>query len=249
MGADELIDAYLYELRSALQADGRERDRIVAEIEDHLWESWERYVDEGVAPDDAARLAIARFGGAQEIAAAFPPETAGRRFARLYFTAATLFATLLITIGLAAMITLPVHSVLGADFLYGPEGQWKAPARFCSNRDFALSECQQAWDDFFVVRAFGFGAAATLLGAMIASAHVLGARYAFGGPSRRTLVTGAYLFGIAAVLFLAGGTLKYAFGPESGWNTWLPAGLASMLTSSAFVALLRRSDDRAATAA
>jgi len=239
MGTDELIDAYLYELRSALRADPRERDRIVAEIEDHLWESWERYVSEGIEAQDAARLAIARFGGAREIASNFPEETIARRFTRVYFAIATLFGSLLITIALTAMIALPVHAILGADFLFGPDGQWEAPARFCAERGSSAADCQQTWDSFFVMRAFGFGTVASVIGAMIVVAHVLGRRYAFGGTSRRTLAIGAYLFAIAGIAFLAGGTMKYAFGPESGWNTWLPAGIASMIMSGAYALILR----------
>jgi hypothetical protein len=239
MGADELIDAYLYELRSALHASGDERDRVVAEVEDHLWESWERFVAAGVESHEAARLAIARFGAASEVAAGFPEETIARRFAQIYFGAAVLFGSLLVTIGLAAMLTLPVHAALGADFLFGPDARWEAPARFCTERGTSGANCQEAWDNFFVFRMLGVGALATVVGGAIVAAHVLGGRFAFGGISRRTLVTGAWLFAIAGLLFLAGGTLKYTFGPESGWNTWLPAGIAALMMSGGYVLFLR----------
>lgn len=244
MGADELIDAYLYELRSALSGNEAARDRIVAETEDHLWESWDRYLAEGLTSEEAARVAIARFGGARDIASAFPQETAGRHFARAYFAMATLFGSALIAIGLAAWIALPVHAVLGADFLFGPDGQWEAPTRFCDAR--GGDDCQSAWDDFFLVRALGFGAAASLFGGLIAGAHVLGRRYAFGGfgLSRQTLLAGVYLFSFAGMVLLAGGTLKVTVGPESGWNTWLPAGIASLMMAAAYGAVLRYAGGR-----
>jgi len=239
MGADELIDAYLYELRSALRSGARERDRIVAEIEDHLWESWERYIADGLDLQDAARLAIARFGAAREVASRFPGETAARKFTRAYFAVATLFGSLLIAVGLTAMIALPVHAVLGPEFLFGPEGEWEAPARFCAERGPTAAECQDAWDRFFLLRGLGVATIGSVVGGMIFGAHMLGRRFAFGRVSRQTLVTGALLFALGGAALLTGGTLKYAYGPESGWNTWLPAGIASLIMSGAYALILR----------
>jgi hypothetical protein len=173
------------------------------------------------------------------VAAAFPEETIARRFARVYFGAAVLFGSLLMTIGVASMLMLPVHAVLGADFLFGPDAQWEAPARFCAARGTSGANCQEAWDNSFVLRMLGVGALATFVGSAIVTAHVVGGRFALGGVSRRTLVTGAWLFGIAGVAFLAGGTFKYAFGPESGWNTWLPAGIAALVMSAVYASILR----------
>ena len=112
------------------------------------------------------------------------------------------------------------------------------------SRGFSSAECQDAWDGFFIVRALGFGAVASIIGGLILAAHVLGSRYALGGVSRQTLTVGALIFGAAAIMLLGGGTLKYAFGPESGWNTWFPAGLAAGFTSSAYMLVARAANTR-----
>lgn len=243
MGPDELIDAYLYDLRAALRTNSRERDRIVAEVDDHLWQSWEDYLAEGLSSAEAARLAIARFGGANDVAASFPRESAASTFAHIYFALATLVGSALIVIGLAALIALPVHAILGAKFIFGPDGQWTAPNGFC-NQYASGADCQQAWDEFFLLRTFTFGTAMSLFGGAIVAAHVVGRTFAFGDLSRRMIVTGTVMFGLISLAAIGGGTLKYVFGPQSGWNTWLPAGIASMIVAAAYAFVLRRIDER-----
>jgi hypothetical protein len=52
------------------------------------------------------------------------------------------------------------------------------------------------------------------------------------------------LFSLAGMALLSGGTLKVTLGPESGWNTWLPAGIASLTMAAAYGAVLRFTDAR-----
>jgi hypothetical protein len=68
------IRAYLDELAKTLGAAPQERERILAEAEDHLIEAAERLRAEGVARDEAERIAVARFGLPREVASKFAME-------------------------------------------------------------------------------------------------------------------------------------------------------------------------------
>lgn len=63
---DDPIDAYLATLERSLR--GRpNRDRVLAETEDHLRESAEHLERTGLSPDDAARQAVGRMGAAEPL--------------------------------------------------------------------------------------------------------------------------------------------------------------------------------------
>jgi hypothetical protein len=64
--SDDPIDAYLATLERSLR--GRpNRDRVLAETEDHLRESAERLERTGLSPDAAARRAVSRMGAAEPL--------------------------------------------------------------------------------------------------------------------------------------------------------------------------------------
>jgi len=58
----DLIASYLGELRAELVTSKRRKDRIVAEVSDHLLDSTARLEADGLAPEVAQREAIGRFG-------------------------------------------------------------------------------------------------------------------------------------------------------------------------------------------
>lgn len=81
MPTHHLIDAYLGSLHHRLPAD------VVDELADGLVETYEHYRDQGLAPDAAARAAIADFGSPDLVVAGFVQTAPGRRSARtLLFT-------------------------------------------------------------------------------------------------------------------------------------------------------------------
>lgn len=94
------IAALLAELGRELPADLPGRARILAEVEDHLDQSVERLVRDGLAESAAEREAVARFGDPSALAAVFgsvaaaaglegdPPLTAWQRAASLAALAA-----------------------------------------------------------------------------------------------------------------------------------------------------------------
>jgi hypothetical protein len=75
MAGNHLIDGYLAELARRLPADA------VDELADGLTETYLRYRSDGLDPDPAARAAIAEFGEAELVLAAFVRQAPGRRTA------------------------------------------------------------------------------------------------------------------------------------------------------------------------
>lgn len=67
MADDRLIPGYLRELRLSV-GRLRDADDIVAEAEDHLWETVDRLAAEGRTPHEAEAEALARFGSAALVA-------------------------------------------------------------------------------------------------------------------------------------------------------------------------------------
>jgi hypothetical protein len=75
MASHHVIEEYLDQLATRLPSDA------VDELADGLTETWHRYLDTGVAPDQAAQAAIAEFGDARQVTAAFVAHAPGRRVA------------------------------------------------------------------------------------------------------------------------------------------------------------------------
>jgi hypothetical protein len=77
MAGHQLIEGYLAQLRYRLPAG------VVDELADGLAETWHHQLATGCSDEDAARAAIAEFGTAEQITAAFVTGAPGRRIARI----------------------------------------------------------------------------------------------------------------------------------------------------------------------
>lgn len=71
------VERYLLAFNDALVAGADRRERILAEVEDHLRDSAASLVDGGVATEAAAEEAVARFGAPAEAAERFGPDPLG----------------------------------------------------------------------------------------------------------------------------------------------------------------------------
>src|SRR3569833_982671 len=69
MSASNAIEAYLAALGATLDVSPGERERILAEVRDHLEEAAGQHALAGVQPLEAEQLAVASFGSADEIGA------------------------------------------------------------------------------------------------------------------------------------------------------------------------------------
>jgi hypothetical protein len=80
--AGQVIGAYLADLSGQLGGTASARAAILTELEDGLWAATVAHQARGLAPEQAARAAVAEFGAPQAVAAGFGPELAaasGRR--------------------------------------------------------------------------------------------------------------------------------------------------------------------------
>jgi hypothetical protein len=73
------IEAFLAELREALQEGPERRSRILAETEDHIEQAILRLQSKGLSLDESANQAIAAFGPAGEIARRFAEQRPRRK--------------------------------------------------------------------------------------------------------------------------------------------------------------------------
>ena len=71
------VERYLLAFNDALVAGADRRERILAEVEEHLRDSVASLVDRGLAPEAAAAEAVARFGAPAEAADRFGPDPLG----------------------------------------------------------------------------------------------------------------------------------------------------------------------------
>lgn len=76
--ANATIEQYLLDLDDALVAGAQRRERILAEVEEHLRDAMESSMAAGMATDAAQLEVLARFGSPREAAKAFGPDPLGR---------------------------------------------------------------------------------------------------------------------------------------------------------------------------
>ncbi|HEX2772941.1 MAG TPA: hypothetical protein VHN18_11000 [Micromonosporaceae bacterium] len=75
MASHQLIDTYLADLARRLP------DSAVDELADGVTDTWQHHLADGLSPTAAAHAAIAEFGTAEQITAAFVAQAPGRRLA------------------------------------------------------------------------------------------------------------------------------------------------------------------------
>ena len=71
------VERYLLAFNDALVAGADRRERILAEVEEHLRDSVASLIERGLAPEAAAAEAVARFGAPAEAAERFGPDPLG----------------------------------------------------------------------------------------------------------------------------------------------------------------------------
>ncbi|MDQ3631426.1 MAG: permease prefix domain 1-containing protein [Actinomycetota bacterium] len=76
--ASGAVERYLLEFNEALVAGGERRERILAEVEEHLRDATQSLLAAGRTADEAQVEAVARFGSPAEAAERFGPDPLGR---------------------------------------------------------------------------------------------------------------------------------------------------------------------------
>ena len=110
--ASGAIERYLLEFNDALVAGAERRERILAEVEDHLRDAAESQVATGSAPDEAEREAVRRFGDPAAAAERFGPDPLGRaqQVARWYDARRAAHPILVPIVGMSPLIALVAWS-------------------------------------------------------------------------------------------------------------------------------------------
>jgi hypothetical protein len=114
----DAIDDYLDELASRLSSDGPRLRRLLWESECHLRESAEALRAKGLPGEEAARQAVARFGGADEVAQSMRPD-ARALIGDLVRAGWLLAGCGLVAVGVSGGIAWLLRVTAGARFLAG----------------------------------------------------------------------------------------------------------------------------------
>ncbi|HEX5368275.1 MAG TPA: permease prefix domain 1-containing protein [Dehalococcoidia bacterium] len=126
------IEAYLDALAERLVLPPQRLRRVLAETEDHLRSSITSLIEEGVERDEAARLAIQRFGAPDVVAKGFARGPIAS-VALVMATARSLYGVAvvgLLAIGLSGVIAAVLGAAFGKSFVAGDvSGVTYTPAR------------------------------------------------------------------------------------------------------------------------
>ncbi len=114
----DAIDDYLDDLAARLSPDGQRVRRLLSESECHLRESADALRADGVAENEAARLAVARFGAADEVAQTMRPDP-WALIGDLVRAGWLLAGCGLVVIGVSGGIAWLLRAIVGARFLAG----------------------------------------------------------------------------------------------------------------------------------
>jgi hypothetical protein len=120
--ADDPIESYLDEVFTAMRGSPRTIRRVLREVEDHLRDAAAEAQRAGMSDDEAARLAIARFGPARSLASASTAERPLRvsDIGRQLLVLCCLLAGIgLVSIGASGVVAAGMGKAFGARFVAG----------------------------------------------------------------------------------------------------------------------------------
>jgi hypothetical protein len=132
---DDIVEEYLDELFVALRGQPRQVRRMLAETEEHLRLAIIDDLARGTPAEDATVAAVARFGGAAEVARAWnastPAEPMPTFLRRLAAQLVPLAGTGLIAIGLSGVIARIMTALWGRTFMFADPPGTTYPAAAC----------------------------------------------------------------------------------------------------------------------
>jgi hypothetical protein len=258
MSEQESIDSYLDDLARALKIDRARARRVLAETEDHLREATHDIRETGVDEDEAAHLAIERFGTATAVANRFSTELRPPFQAILVEMAialAGIAAVGLIAIGISGGLAGVFGKTFGWSFVAGDQPGVTYTAERCAEYlrySPSATTCAQAALDDHSFEVVGYRIAAGVFGLIVLGAYLV-ARH-MRGPDRARLpggfspIVGSALFGLAAAGLLGFSTLNIIFSNTSGTGGLLSGGIVSLAVFAIFgLRLVRELTSPAAT--
>jgi hypothetical protein len=252
MAGDDLIEAYLDRLVELLRGPGDHVRRALAESEDHLRRSQAQQVAAGLSEEEAARVAIDRFGDVEQVAGRYntdrvlasPVQVA----VQVLLALALAGSITLVAIGLSGVVAGIGGAAFGHAFIAGDQPGVTYTAERCAEYRAIYPEaptCEQAaLDDHYDETVYN-RIAGGVLGLLVLGGWWVASRLAQGqvGPSviPRSFVPIALttLFAAAAAVLGGIGVLQWLFaGSNSGAGSLLSAGIVSGVAFLAFGAWL-----------
>jgi hypothetical protein len=248
-GADP-IERYLDQLLVHLRGRAGDVRRILAETEDHLRDSVEAGLSEGLSEDEAQAQALARFGPARTVARRFGPaehplvplDVLGH----LAVAGAWLGGIGLAAVGVSGLVAGTMGSVWGASFVAGDRSGVTYTAARCA--DFfeyhAARTCAQAAASHHFDEVVRYRVAAGVLGVLVLLGVRLVRRRARGDrvgvlPDGFAVTIGTVVFGLAGAVLAVQGADQSAFGGH-GAGQYLSAAIVCVVVASLFTRSLYR---------
>jgi HAAS len=258
--ADSPIENYLDELVTALSTSRpRELRQLLAETEAHLHDDADRAIADGVPPERAEALAVARFGPARELARADAERLVtplGVLIRQTGVTALLLSGLGGVAVGVSGILAGLMGAFAGSRFLVDlTPGQALAPsdcARWLA-ADPTASSCREAAVTDWAAETVAYRIAAGIVGIGLLLAYSWVRRRAAVGCGRSTTLPdqvsntmGLTLFGAAGLWMVALGVDAIVVSSGRGSGQWFSAAPVAVVTAALFGRrLLRdlRSDD------
>ena len=221
---DDPIERYLRELADELLVSGRERARILAEAEDHLRESEQALIEDGMRIEEAGAQAIAWFGDASEAGARFNRTSLRAQLHGVPWYIAVFVGAGFLTMGASSLLS----SLLSMSFGARSAGAAAFPGR--EHQGGGAPREARGFEEF--IGSFADGAA--LGGLMLGGTWLLrnSVRRRNGERGARARMAFGLLalaaFGTTGLLLIPLGVWQIVRYPGTGGGYWLASGLAAI---------------------
>jgi hypothetical protein len=248
---ERYVDALLVELGGRVTGVSR----IINETEDHLRESIDAALAEGLSQEDAERRALERFGSAKLVARRLAAADRGVAplavLGRAVLTLVLVAGIGLVGIGVSGAVAAGMGAAFGKTFVSADaSGVTYTAARCADFREYHpdATSCEAAATAHHFDEVITYRLAAGVLGVAVLAAWWVARRRRWGWPDAADAVpdgfgatVGAALFGAAAagLLFLSLGQIVVG-GDSAGTGQYLSGGVVSAVIAAGFgLALLR----------
>lgn len=238
------IDAHLDRLFDRLAGTGPAGRRALVEAEDHLRSAAAQAVAEGADPTEAERIAVARFGDADDIAAGLRRvHLSTGDVLRRGFTGAWLLGALgLLAVGASGLLAELAGRLFGAHLVAGDGPGVTYTAQRCADLLRLVPDaptCARAAELHHWGEVVQYRVAAGLLGLLALALYALARRVGplrapgWRPPAAPLALVAVALFGLAAAALTLPDLARAAAGDPAGIGADLSAGLVALVAAAA----------------
>jgi hypothetical protein len=244
----DAIAAYLVELDGLLRGSPRDNERLLLEVEAHLRDAAAAARSQGLSPEDAADVALARIGRAADTAASTGLHSRSLAV-RVAAQVLRLGAVVLLVLGLNGALGEPLSWLVGVDFFFGDERTVPVSPERCAQLlrlQPSQSSCNKALVEHHFGESIDNGLVALVLGAVLLFG-VRAWRFRFEpvGAERNLLELAAGFaavvqFSLLAAVEVPKGVIGTLRNPNLGSGRSLSEGVVCALAAGLFAVLTIR---------